>query len=242
MPHPITTNITSQQQLSQKFFDLLKELRETKGQETQTLEYIAQALHLSKSQIAKLFIEQAFVYQHLVMSHVDEESNLKLMEESALNAHDIIVKYNLFDMLGDDTRFLGRVYDYKKDYSEAYKFYQQSLNFYQKQNHPKALEINAFICANLINQNKIEEGLVLAQKTYSDFEQSPLKQSDFYTWAVWKTGIYPRVLKALVTQNQPFDKVEFKNILLNDQKLLSESTQDFGFRLDEIAEALSYLN
>ena len=92
MSDTITATITNQQQLSQKFFDLLKELRETKGQEEQVLDYISQALNLNYTQIAKLFIEKAFVYQHLVMSHIDEEINLKLMEESALNAHDIIIK------------------------------------------------------------------------------------------------------------------------------------------------------
>lgn len=233
-----------------KNFDIelqeISKLREIKGQETEVLKKIDILLPQVSSENdysnqAKLFLEKAFLYQHMVMSHVDESTNLKLMEESALNAHDIIVKQNLTDLSGDDLRFLGRVYDYKKDYTQALTFYQQALDFYQKQNHPRVLEINAFICANLICQNKVEDGLALAQKTYADFNSSPLKQSDFYTWAVWKTGIYRRVLKALITQKQEFNHEEIKNILLADQKLLVDSNQNFQFRLDEINEALRLL-
>lgn len=242
MSDTITATITAQQQLSQKFFELLTKLRETKGQENQTLDYISQVLNLTQTQIAKLFFEKAFVYQHLVMSHTDVGNNLKLMEQSALDAHDIIVKHNLTDLLGDDLRFLGRVYDYNHDYPQAHTFYLQALDFYKKQNHPRVLEINAFICANLINQNKIDEGLSLAQKTYADFDQIPLKQSDFYTWAVWKTGIYPRIVKALINQKVNFDHNEIKNILQNDQKLLTSPNYNFCLRLDEIIEALNLLN
>ncbi|MFA7301251.1 MAG: hypothetical protein WC069_03005 [Candidatus Shapirobacteria bacterium] len=222
----------------------IQKLRETKGSETETLKKIDEFLPTVVDEnnfaiLAKLYFEKAFVHQHLVMSHQDEANNLKLMEESALKAHDIIVKQNLTDLLGDDTRFLGRVYDYKKDYPQAFNFYQQALSFYQKQNHPRVLEINAFICANLINQSKIEEGLALAKKTYVEFDNNPLKQSDFYTWTVWKTGIYPRVVNALATQGQNIDQQEIKNILLNDQKLLSESGLDFRIRLDEINEVLN---
>ena len=224
----------------------IAKLREIKGQESQTLAKINSLIPQVEAEndfivLAKLFWEQAFVYQHLVMSHVNESINLKLMEESALNSHDIILKQNLTDLLGDDLRFLGRVYDYNRDYPQAYNFYQQALDFYQKQNNPRTLEINAFICANLIYQNKIDDGLALAKKTYAEFETCPLKQSDFYTWAVWKTGIYPRVIKALISQNQTFDSLEMKNILLNDQKLLMGEKFDFRFRLDEISEALDLL-
>lgn len=231
------------------FEDKLSEistLRETKSSETETLNKINEIweqveLEQDFATLAKLYWEKAFVYQHLVMNDVDNESNLKLMEESALAAHDLVVSNNLTDLFGDDFRFLGRINDYKGDYTGAFDYYQQALEFYQFKNDPRVLEINAFICANLICQNKVEDGLTLAKKTYTEFDNNPLKQSDFYTWAVWKTGIYPRVVKALISQNKTFDSFEMKNILQNDQKLLTDSDQNFQFRLNEISEALQLL-
>ena len=233
----MTTNIDSQLQE-------IAQLRETKSKEIETLAKITElesAVSADFTVLAKLNWEKAFVYQHLVMSQIDIDQNLKLMAESALKAHGIVEQNNLTELQGDDFRFLGRVYDYKKDYSQAEKYYQQALGYFQNQNDPRVLEIKGFMSANLINQGKIEPGLTLAKKTYSEFDQTPLKQSDFYTWAVWKTGIFPRVVKALIVQKVDFNKPEMKQFLETDQKLLLESDKNFQYRLDEIAETLKQL-
>lgn len=224
----------------------IQKLRETKGSEAETLSKINEIWPEIEREndfatLAKLYWEKAFVYQHLVMGHTDTEDNLKLMEQSALSAHDLVTKNNLSELQGDDLRFLGRIYDYKQDFKTAFDYYQQALNFYQSQDAPRILEINAFMSANLINQGKTNDGLNLAKKIYGEFENSPLKNSDFYTWAVWKTGIYPRMVQALVSKKVEFDHTEIKNYLENDQKLLLENEGNFQFRLDEISEALRLL-
>lgn len=212
--------------------------RETKGQETETLKLISEleSKTIDPVVLTKLFWEKAFVYQHLVMSKTDSELNLKLMEESALNAHKLVEQNNLVDLRGDDFRFLGRLADYSQKYSEAYDYYQQALEFFTVANSPRVLEIKGFLSANLVNQGRIEEGLNFAKETYQEFDESPLKEVDNYTWVTWKTGIFPRLVTALIKQEAEFDHEEIKKYLEASRTLFPNQ-----FRLDEINEALGQL-
>jgi hypothetical protein len=228
-------------------------LREIKGRESDTLTMI-NALEPEViasgdfTPLCHLYWERAFVYQHLVMSNIDVDANLQLMEEAAQKAHQLVTEHQLNELVGDDTRFLGRVYDSKKDYPQAEVYYRQALTFYEPTNHPRVLEIKGFLSANLVNQGKVEEGLALAKHTYTDFDQNTLKQSDYYKWAVWKTGIYPRIIKALVSQQAVFNHAEMISLLDESRLLLTNPQGDvtwgdksFQFRLDEIDEAKKLL-
>ncbi|MCX6726722.1 MAG: hypothetical protein NTY75_02785 [Candidatus Shapirobacteria bacterium] len=233
----MTTNFDPQLQV-------IAQLRETKGKESETLAKIAELEMVAGTDftiIAKLNWEKAFVYQHLVMGQTDVGQNLKLMAESALKAHEIVEQNNLAELKGDDYRFLGRIYDYQKNYPLAQSYYQQALDFYTAKNDPHVLEIKGFLSYNLVCQNKIDEGMSSAEQTFTEFDQNSLKQSDYYTWAVWKSGIFPRIIQSLSSQKADFDKVKMADYLAKSEAILTNN-YNFQFRLDEIAAAKNLLN
>lgn len=224
-------------------------LREQKGREIDTLNAIKSLKPRVEddqdfSSLALLYFEEAFTYQHLFMSHIETDTNLKLMEEAALEAHHIITTNQLSTLLPDSHRMLGRVKDYQKNYLAAYDHYQWALDAYQKDNHPRVFEIKSFISTNLVNQGRHQDGLDLAKKTYRDFDTLPLKQTDYYTWAVWKTGIFPRISNALLSQGTDFNRQEIKEYLNDSLNLLlsSGNPSDFQYRIDELKEALEKLD
>jgi len=62
-------------------------------------------------------------------------------------------------------------------------------------------------------------------------------KSDYYTWAVWRSGIAIRAVEALIQKKPNFSKVEAEKWLNETLELLDDEKVegDFGFRKDEIA-------
>lgn len=225
-------------------------LRETKGQEQKTLELIGQLESEPINVITKvkLFWEKALVYQHLAMDNIDKTPNLIKMAESANQAHFLITNNNLTELFGDDFRFLGRVADYEQDYVDAEQYYEQAIVFYEQQNSPQIFEIKSFLSANYIRQNRVEEGKTLAKKVFNEFQNNDLKNQDVYTWAVWQTGTFPRIINALTDIKADFDHQEMKGYLNQSEQILRDASQhitwgdrNFQFRIDEINQARSLL-
>ena len=216
-------------------------LRETKGKESETLRLISEVE-------VKLFWEKSLVYQHLVMSGVDAGQNLSKMAQAANDAHTLIAESRLSDFAGDDARFLGRVADYQQDYPAAEAHYLEAIEFYETVPSPRVYEIKSFLAANLVHQNKVAEGISLAKETFNQFQNDPLKYTDVYTWAVWQTGTYPRLVKALIDVKAEFDHAEMKSYLDQSEQILRDASQNatwgdknFQFRLDEITQARQVL-
>lgn len=102
-------------------------------------------------------------------------------------------------------RFLGRQSDLFHQYKQSEKYYRQGLQFFepleQIDQKYQSLELSGFLAFSLLKQNK-SGWFELTQKTLSDFDNSPegswLTDNDYYTWAVWKSGIEIRNSDALL--------------------------------------------
>jgi len=226
----------TKEELQQKLIEISK-LREQKGREDETLaevEKLKQMVGDNFVEQARLYWEEGLTYQHLVMSHVDEEINREKMAQAAMKAHEVVEKNKLDNLLGDDYRFLGRVADYNGKYEEAKNWYEKAIEFYKGQ--PRELEIKSFLSATLIYLGKNEEGISLAKSTFDEFLTNPLREKDYYTWAVWVTGIWPRMVKAMKEKGVEIDKSEVLAYLDQSDKFL------FRYRIDEIEEARKLLN
>ena len=242
----------------------IQTLRETKGKEQETLSLINEAVSQAQNDpemLVTLDWEAALVYQHIVMNEVAKpESNQnqqiisdakQKMAEHANKAHELIVANDLTDKLPLSHRFLGRVADYSKNFEEAISHYQKALELFPADSHSR-LELSAFLAYSMVMIGKVDEGMDLARKTYSDFSNSDLgkslKEKDYYAWAVWMSGIPPRQLKALQETGAPYDEEEMrfwleetKNELENPSGKVTWADNKFQYRIDELVKSLGAL-
>jgi len=242
-------------------------LRETKGKEKETLEKISVLLPklIESNQwksVAKMYWESHLVWQHLVMTELNKtidvrekkalEEGTEKMVEYAKKAVEIIEKYRIEDMLGGAYRFLGRAATFTGDHLKAKYYYENALNSYSGKNLKSKLEVNGFLAESLIRLGQNGKGLDLAIKTYDDFYNSDigkgLKKEDYFTWAVWMSGIAPRTAAALLDTGADFDKTRMKAWLIKVEAELTNATEtvkwgdpNFEFRLNEIQTVVEKL-
>ena len=230
---------------NQERLRLVANLREQSGKESETLQEVDRLLNSCVDDwecVARLWWEKALTYQHLVMKKINIEENKQEMSESAMKAHEIVENNHLDNLKGDDYRFLGRVADYSKHFEEAKEYYKKALEIYLGK--PRELEIKGFMAVVLINLGDVNGGIQLAKTTFDEFDNNSLKQEDYFTWAVWKSGLWPRVVKTLVARKINYNKEELlsylersEDILKNPQGEITWGDENFQYRIDEIKEA-----
>jgi len=240
-------------------------LREVKGKEKETLEEINSLLPIAEQAeewktTATLYWEAHLVWQHTVMAEEskadsDEEAmkqGIQKMMEYAEKAKDVIEKHDIEDMAGGAYRFLGRAATYAGDHEKAKEYYETALSKYSGKNLRSTLEVNGFISEALVKMGNFQEGLKLAKDTYDSFFNSKLgneiKEKDYFTWAVWMSGIPPRICTALVEGGYDFDKEEMrawlgeaKTHIENPSGEVTWGDHNFQFRIDEFNTALGKL-
>lgn len=245
------------------FGDLQKKiasLREKKGKEKETLSLINRAINFGEGVVVNLMWDKALVYQHLAMqedSKPEGRKNLRKrgwalakMEASVLSVGKHIKENELKEWESRYYRFLGRVYDYKRDFAKSIGAYKKALPLarldpeFTKRGYPRWLEIEGFLSYALLMSGRIKEGYSLARKTYNKFDDSPegrsLKEKDYYTWAIWKSGIAIRTFGAFLSGKHTFDKDEMLSWLSQNEEILNPPKNiriwgDFSLRKDEIA-------
>lgn len=167
--------------------------------------------------VVNLYWEEFLAGQHIMMNELAKpekgrltqllDRGLDVMGRSAKDAHQYILDNpGLEEQEKRSYRFLGRLYDYKQDYPLAIENYKKSIEMFDKEEDQmirvNALEIAGFLCFSLIMNGQIDEGRDLAVKTFSDYFDSEagreLKSTDYYTWAVWASGVPIRIIGALV--------------------------------------------
>lgn len=239
----------------QKKLKQIATLRETKGKEQDTYKLIDEAKKETTQPdiLAKLYWEESLVAQHEVMNEKSSntpnqetiEQATKHMEEAAQGANKIIQENNLEKMKGTAYRFLGNTYRYKKDYKKAQEYFEKALEAYQEQGDKGTLEIRGFIASTLVHNNNPEGGIKLALETFDAYETEEkakkLKQNDYFTWAVWRSGIIPRLIEALEETNSEYDKETILEYLNESERILKEPEGNitwgdnaFQLRVDEI--------
>ncbi|HLD50737.1 hypothetical protein A3K34_03670 [candidate division WWE3 bacterium RIFOXYC1_FULL_40_10] len=239
-------------------------LREAKGKEQECLDKISQLLpKLAEKKlwasVAKMYWESHLVWQHTAMSELTKPVEMRNQEiiangsakmmEFAKKAIEVIESHNIEDMFGGAYRFLGRAYTFVNDHEKAKECYETAINKYRGKDVKSKLEVSGFLADALIRLGKPIEGLHLAEKTYEEFHNSEsgknLKEEDYFTWAVWMSGIAPRVVKALLDTGIAIDKnrilswlEKVKEELTNPTGVVRWGDPKFEFRINEIDSAI----
>jgi len=241
----------------------IQTLRETKGKEEETLSLIDEVLPVAQDLkdfdlVSTLYWEYALVWQHVVMNEMakpEDEQDEKIMSDAkkkmgkfANKAHEVIEDNNLSEKLTKSYRFLGRVGDYNKNYPEAIKNYEKALELCPP-DVEHSLEISGFLAYSLVMNGKVDEGMKFAKETFDSYFNSDtgkmLKKKDYFVWAVWMSGIAPRMILALDTVGAEYDSGEMKKWLEATKTELENPTgkvtwgdDKFQFRIDELTVAL----
>jgi len=147
-------------------------------------------------------------------------------------------------------RFLGSQADVLHQYAQSEKFYRQGLSFFEPleriDQRYQSLEFNGFLSYSLLRQHK-NGWFELMEKTLLDFDKSMdgewLKSNDYYTWAVWKSGIEIRNSDALLdTRKSKNQYREHIDNWLNDADLILRmpdgKNDGFVRRRRELAEVV----
>lgn len=250
--------------------DTLKQiatLRETKGKEIQAYQLIQLTIEEAKKisdveSLTKLYWEESLVAQHEAMNEYFKNKDIQnktiintamdRMEKAGLNADKVIRENKLENMKGTSHRFLGNIYRYKKEFKKAEEEFIKAFAEYQNNNDKGTLEVRGFIAYCLIQNGDTDNGIKLATETFDDFNNSEkgktLKEKDYFTWAVWRSGIIPRVIEALIDTKSNFDKElitkyldESEKILKNPEGKITWGDSAFQLRLDEISKARKFL-
>lgn len=242
-------------------------LREQKGKEDETLNKIDELLPKAvesreDKMVIKLYWEAHLVWQHKYMSEIIKPKNdrdkkllatcIDKMTEFAVKAKDVVESKGFTDMTTTAYRFLGRAASYSGDYLKAKEYYESAVKNCSTKNLKAIFEINGFLAEVLIRIGHPVEGFELGIRTFNDFNNSEtgrnLKKEDYYTWAVWMSGIAPRVTKALIETSSDFDKEQAEtwlkrteNELINPTGKVSWGDSNFEFRLEEIDLAVEML-
>ncbi|OGM02251.1 hypothetical protein A2115_01985 [Candidatus Woesebacteria bacterium GWA1_41_8] len=230
------------------------EIREQKGKEEETLAEIARVLPKAialgpNEHVVHLYWERHLVNQHLLKyellkpeSQRDQggmDTALAEMERASVAADEYITTHNLTDLKKDSHRFLGKVADYKGDYPQAQKHYEEMARLHEEIGHPRRLEAYAALAGVLVRRGKIAEGMGLGRRTYTQFDQSEdgkgLRDKAYSTWAVWKSGAATHVAEGLLDTNAvgPF-KEAIIDWLIDAKAVVEDSRNEFRIRIDEI--------
>ena len=216
-----------------------------------------------KSAVLQLYQEEFLSAQHMVMEERSKrfrinpiraaegflfmEISSQAMESYAeANSEDLdpAVKARVF-------RFLGRYMDYKGYFKKSEKYYRKGLEYFDRSENPEEkinrLEFSGLLSYSLIKQGRIDKGIGLAEQTLRDFDESEeglwLKDNNYYTWAVWKSGIEMRTAENILRKKDA-QHIGLAKVFLADSenilKMPDGSTENFRLRLDEL-DVVKYL-
>jgi len=242
--------------------DTIASLREKKGKEKEVLALIQGAIESGNSYVIQLFWEEFIVHQHLVMTErakPEEERDEKKIRKALLNMERVvkeaqyyIKKYKLEHWKHRLYRFLGRFYDYKGLFKKAASNYKKAIPLarqdpeVKEKGYPRWIEVKGFLSYSFIMSGDTRKGMLLAKEAYGDLDSGRdgkyLKNKDYFTWAVWLSGIPIRTINALIDKSQTFDRRQMLSWLSRAEQALvipkgvkTWGDKSFQFRKDEIA-------
>lgn len=243
-----------------KISEAIEYIREKKGKEGTALAWIDEAIRFGMGFITNLYFERILVYQHIVMEEDSKPEDkrdltrrrgaLAKMEAATHVAMEYVQTNKLKEWESRAYRFLGRLENYKGEYWKSITAYKKALSLakldpeYVEKGVPRWLELESMITAPLILSGQIKAGIELAKRAFKKYdtnlEAKVLKRKDYFTWAVWRSGIPIRVLAALEDKKVVYDKAEMLVWLERAESLLVRPQGiriwgDFGIRRDEIA-------
>lgn len=243
----------------EKMLEMIAHEREKKDGQDNTLKIINKAIDVMHDFIVNLYFERAHIYQLMYMTERDKldkgdvgknRQSLRKMEKFINETRKYIDSNGLKRWLHRLYRFYGKLNEYKGNYKAAVEYYKKSLKYlrtdpeYVEKGVPRGLELEGFLSSAMIMNGDIEKGLRKAKAVYKKYESTKLgrqlKNKDYTTWAIWRTGCVIYAARGLVKGKlAEIDKKEILDWLNEAEKYLYPPKTvkvwaDFQFRKDEI--------
>jgi tetratricopeptide (TPR) repeat protein len=251
-------------------------LREQKGKEQEVLALIKSTReNLMQSgeheKVVDLYWEEYLVGKHLLMDQKDkslsdglefdakQSDGFRIMKDAAQNSLEYIERNNVESKMPRLGRFLGEVSMIEGDYDKAVEHFKQSIDLFRKDEDPRqrvnALELSGFLAEVLVYSGRLDEAIQTARDTFKAYDVGDgeaLKNNDYYTWAVWKSGCPIKVWHAVIENKVVLEdqvKQELLNMLDEAEKILvipegqeTWGDKNFEFRKKEIEAIRKHLS
>jgi len=205
------------------------EVREQKGREEETLRLITPvlegAIRIGEHEDAvNLYWERYLVGKHYLMRARSEKGlglfqkaffmarGLSLMRTAAKESSSYIERHDVESCRARSHRFSGEVDMLSRRYKSAVRHFQTGVGLFEKMDRPEqrqnALELSGFLAEALVLSGNVEEGIILAKKTFRAYDEGDgalLKERDYYTWAIWKSGCMTKLWGAILDKKIPLE-------------------------------------
>ena len=235
--------------------------REKVGREKESTELINLALEVANDLMINLYLEKCTVFQHLIMTERDKPRHGKIKRDDKLikqavknwrrtlmEAETYAEVFRLKRWRSRIYRFWGRLLDAQGKHARSIPYYEKSIRLarldpeFVEQRIPRWLEVEAFLASALMLSGHTKAGLAKSRRIYKKFDVSEgkrLREKDYSTWAIWKSGVPIRIGQALQIKKLKINLAEYKTWLNDAEKLLYPPPEvkvwvDFGFRKNEI--------
>lgn len=246
------------------------EIREKKGMDREVLE-VARWVRKGAERIGayedvvNLYWEECLVGKHLIMAARDRNGlwslplkaagiadGYRLMRAGALSAEEYINAHGVETCKPRAGRFLGEVASLERNYPKAVDYYQRSVELFRGMEdwgqRVNSLELSGFLAEALILSGETQEGIEVAASTFTAYNEGDgaiLKEKDYYTWAVWKSGCAVKVWHALLARGISLEGeqrtrlismlAEAESLLVIPEDKETWGDKNFEFRRGEIA-------
>jgi hypothetical protein len=205
-------------------------LREQKGKEEETLRLITPILEGSikigeHEHAVNLHWERYLVGKHYLMRARSEKElgtfkkaffvarGLSLMRTAAKESSSYIERHNVKNCRARSHRFSGEIDMISQRYESASRHFQTGVELFGRMDDPEqrqnALELSGFLAEVLVLSGRTEEGIDLAKKTFRAYDEGDgalLKERDYYTWAVWKSGCMAKLWGVILDKKIPLEE------------------------------------
>jgi tetratricopeptide (TPR) repeat protein len=250
----VTTGISPREILEK-----VAKAREMVGNETKTREIIDESLGVLHDTVVNLYLEKVHLFQLVMMTERDKGKSDKNKIKKAINdwkralkeTEQYVKLFKLKRWQSRINRYWGRWCDAIGKHIKAIEYYKKSIKSakldpeYTDNGVPRWLEIEGFLASSTIYTGRVKTGWEMSKKIYKKFdsgEAAELKNKDYSTWAIWKSGIPIRIGQAMRNNKlliNLIDLREYKTWLDEAEKLLYPPPEvkvwvDFNYRKNEI--------
>ncbi|KKT71698.1 MAG: hypothetical protein UW68_C0058G0005 [Candidatus Collierbacteria bacterium GW2011_GWB1_44_6] len=203
-----------------------------------------------KDEVFELFLEEALIHQHYYMDTHDD-IHLVGMKQVVRQAETYLKANDLTHWESRLARFLGRISDYEQKYHIAADFYKEAttkvhIDPKYPNNRAMGFEYEGFLIIDELHLGNTEQAILMAEKLYQNYDKADegrqLKEKDYTTWAIWRSGLLINLCRTLIK----LGKLETYKEKISEWLRLAENDlqpaeniktwSDFGFRKNEIAK------
>lgn len=162
--------------------------------------------------VVNLFWEEYLVGKHMLMAAISDDDKgkaLDMMRTSAQAAAVYIHDNSVDSMRPRSHRFLGEVAMRAGDTKGAVEHFRHGISLFEQMRDPaqrvNALELSGFLAEALIRDGQVDAGIDTAVRTFEAYDSgdgAELRERDYYTWAVWKSGAATKAWSAILGTGQ----------------------------------------